>query len=447
MKLNSEQIKQIQQIDGVNPKKDAIQDIIIREFVKKVKGILLAYTSFGKAFLLYKLVALFNRQKPDYTILIIVPRTDLKEDIEKHVKKFKFLNVEVAVINSLANRLVKKNTTSYYDLVIADEVHNLAGENSVYFSEVLGHLECKYLLALSATLEKSHLEFLKKYNLEVFFEVPIETGYKLRLLPDYNIYNLPYELTMSEKRDYAEIQKEYLWYISKFSLFDDITPTQCISALLTPQGKTVKYRGEITSAVKLSREIAPFLKKTPGEVIGLAMKWRGCYQRRRLFLNKSRNSIQKTLELIEYIPDQILVFCSSIDIANQMAKIVPDSAAYHSKIAKTKRDKNKEDFFNERIRVLFVIGSMKEGTSYDKLKWVIRQGFTGKALELTQILGRLLRFNSADNSKVASLISVYANDYVWEGKDVSSQQIKWLQNSLKGRNFVTWCNSIHDIKI
>lgn len=445
-RLNKVDFKFLNELDTVNKRKSYIQDLIIKEFVKIKQGVLIAFTSFGKGFLMYKLIYLFNKEKPNSTILIIVPRIDLQNDINKDLKRYGFKNVTVQVVNTLANQLVKKNTTAYYDLVLADELHNLCGENSLYFSEIISHLNYEYFLGCSATLENSHLEYLKQKDLEVFFNISLDDGFSANLVPEYIIYNIPVQFEENEKKQYVKLQDEYQQIISKFSQHDENNPVGCITACLSPKNIKIKYNGVVKYSVEHAEDIAESLDLNKGQVIGLALKWRTCMVQRKSVLINAKQSLIATVQILNRINDQVLVFCSSIEIANFFAKNIKNSAAYHSKISSKTREKNKQEFTDEKLKYLFVCNSMKEGYNNNKLKYIIRQGFTSKSLDLTQILGRGLRFDETNKLKYTTLIHPYVDDFYVGEKLYSSQQKKWLQKALKGKSFIEWVE-IKDLKL
>lgn len=445
-KLTKQQIVEINKLKTVNERKNYTQNLVIQEFLKVVKGCFTAFTGYGKGMLLYKIISLFNKNKPDYRILIIVPKIDLKNDIERDIIKYGFKNVDIFVVNTLANIVVKKQVDTYYQVVLCDELHNLCNDSSVYFSQIIPHLQYIYFLGVSATLSNEHQTYLKQYGLELFFDIPLETGYLLNLTPDYNIINLSVDLTDKEKQQYIALQQEYLSYVNKFSQHDLQAPIQAITACLS--GKLgCKYKGVFKTGDQHASDMEDSLGMNKGSIIGCAIKWRNVMVKRKQFLNNSVNSLKKTVELINYINDQILIFCPSIEIANLLAKNIPNSAAYHSKLSKKVKEKNKLDFTENKLKCLFVINSMKEGFSYNRLSWIIRIGFNSKVLDLTQILGRGLRFDENNKYKVTNLIHVYVKDFEYNGVKYESQNFKWLKNALRNRSFCEYVDDIKEIKI
>lgn len=446
-KLTREEFKYTETLEKINEKKNYIQNLIIKDFFNIKKGILTAYTGMGKSTVFYKIINLFNKQKSEYTILIVVPKIILKDQIEEKVLEYGFKNVTVSVVNSLATFAVKNNNLVEYDLVICDEIHNLCGESSVYFSEIIPKLKYKYFFGCSATLESSHIKYLKSNNLEIFFDIPVQDGYKCGLVPDYNIYNVPVELNEKEQLIYYNIQKEYNSLVNIFTRHDPINPTAAISACLAKKDVKVKYEGIVDYSINHAKRIGNSINKTEGQTIGLAMLWRKVQTQRKMFLNKSSASIIMVETLLSKIDDQVMVFCASIEIADYLHNKTPNSGVYHSKISVKKKNQFKEDFLNNKIKVLFVCNSMKEGADFPFLKWIIRQGFNSTGLDVTQIIGRMLRFDSSNPDKESTLIHIYVEDFKINNVLQVSQQKKWLINSLWKKPFVTWTKSINEIKL
>ena len=446
-KLSRDEINEIKKISDVNKKKDVAQNIVLKDWVKIKKGCLEAFTSYGKSYLLLKTVALFNKQKPDASILIIVPSLTLQDDILKDLKK-QNLKADVFVVNTLANQLVKKEIVKEYTCVIADEVHRLCGESSVYFSQVLLYLQYEYFLGLSATLSESDKKYLNKHNLDIFFSISLEDGIKCSMVPEFSIWNIPVQMTEEEKKEYIKIQKQYNSIISQFSMHDLNNPTSAITACLGDKKTKVKYEGIVDYSEVHAERIGNSLNKTKGQTIGLALIWRNIQTQRRLFLNNCKNSIIMTYLLMNKIEGQILVFCSSIEICNLLHQKFSDSVVYHSKISKTKRDKNKEEFANKTKRIMLCVNSMKEGANFPSLRFIIRQGFTSQSRDTVQIGGRILRWDKNNPDKQSHLLHVYIEDFIdEEGIIQKSQNKKWLQSGLRGRAFVNWLENINELKI
>jgi superfamily II DNA or RNA helicase len=236
-KLTQQEIAECNRIEGVNSRKDYLQNLVIKDWFKKPNGVFIGFTSVGKSYCIAKVIKILNQQKPEATTCIIVPASDLKDDFEKTVKMFDLKNVDVFVINSFSMNLVKNNETKFYDLLVADELHTLCRESSEYFSQVIPRVGRKYFFGVSATLEKEHLEYLERFNLPTFFEIPIEDGFRANVVPEYKIYNIGVDLNDGEKRRYQEIQKRYNSLVSYFTQVNVSKPIDAIQIALSPKSK------------------------------------------------------------------------------------------------------------------------------------------------------------------------------------------------------------------
>lgn len=448
MNLTNEEKQYLNSLTTVNSKKSYLQNLAIKLWASQKIGCIEAFTSFGKSHIINTVVSLFHRQKPDYTIAIIVPSITLREDILNSLEQNN-LKADVYVINTLAVQVVKKEQQKHYDLVIADELHRLCGESSVYFSEIIPNITYKYFLGLSATLSKEDKNYLAQYNIPTVFNINNEEAIKYGLIPDYSIFNIAVNMTEQEKKEYIAIQKSYENIVSLFARYNVNNPTAAITACLSDKTKKVKFEGIIDYSINHAKRINEVLElQNEGVVIGCALKWRNIQNKRRLFLNSCINSVKATHYILKNIitDKQVLVFCSSIDICNLLQKQFDDSVAFHSKISKAKREKNKQSFANGDVRIMFCVNSGKEGLNFVSLEYIIRQGFTSKERDTTQILGRGLRWDKNNLNKSSLLIHVYVEDFIDEfGNTQYSQMKKWLQNSLRGRSFVEWGN-IEELK-
>ena len=450
--LTNREVDDINKISNLNSRKDAIQNLVITEWINGGgNGIFTGFTSIGKSFTICKIIKITNKD-PDKTICVIVPTTDLKTDLLKDINTFGLKNVEVYVVNSLANALVKRDEPKYYDVVIADEIHSLCGANSVYFSEIIPRIKRKHFFGVSATLERDHVQYLNNLGLNIFFDVPLEDGYRTNVIPEYCIYNIPVELTDKEKEEYFLVQRDYQYVVDVFTKVNPYSPVTAIQTVLakTPKGKPrkkIRYDGTLGYAEDFIAKFAEKLGKSEGQIIGLANTWRNSMMKRRAILGNCENSILKTIEIANYIKEQAIIVCSKIDIATSIAKALPSASPYHSKLTPKQKTAVLAAFANGELNDVAVVNSLKMGYNNDKIRFLIRQGYTSKALDLTQFLGRLMRPDKDNPDKFSILINVYVNDFEWKGKMQMSQQKKWLVNALWGRNFVEWVDVVQQIKL
>ena len=447
MRLTLKNINDINTIDDINKRRDAMQNLVIQEWFKKPRGILTAFTSFGKSYCIAKVISIVNQQQPDSTVCIIVPTSHLKNDMEEIIEKFSLKNTEVHVVNSFSMNLVKNNQEKYYDLLICDELHTLSNENSKYFSEVIPRLKYKYFFGVSATLEKSHLEYLKKYDLDVFFDVPLEDGYRTGVVPEYIIYNIPVQLTDIEKLEYAKIQRSYNSIVSAFTLISPLKPIEAINAVLGGKNTVTLFDGQKKKTGEWAEKFAEILDKKPGVVMFMALQWQKLMGQRRTLLNNCENSQKMIMTLTHHINTPAVIVCSSIDTINAVSQKLPESLPLHSKLGVKVNRENKRKFTNGEAKYLLVVKGLKEGYNNKNLRILIRQGYTSKALDLTQYLGRLLRFDASNPDKLSILVNIYVEDFYYNNELIESQQKKWLKSSVMGKAFVEWIKEVKQIEI
>lgn len=446
-KLSLQEIEEIKSIEGINNRKDHLQNIVIKEWFKSPRGCLEAFTAFGKTHSTLKIIKILNQQQPTSTICIIVPSIDLKNDFVKSINSYQLKNVEVHVVNSFSMKIVKENLHLKYDLLVVDELHTLCNENSTYFSEIIPRVEYKYFIGLSATLEDSHKSYLSKYNLDIFFSISNEDGYRCNLIPDYQIYNIPVQFNLEEKKKYIKIQKEYNTIVNQFSVANLERPLDAINACLGSSKKRKKYKGVDAYPKEHAEEIAQLMDRDVGAVMFRAMQWQMLVGKRRTLLNNCIASIQMAMNVATIINKPAIIVCASIDVINIVLQYLPNSLPFHSKLPAKERNKNKDAFTKGEIKYLLVVKGLKMGYNKDDLEIMVRQGFTSKALDLIQFRGRLLRTDKNNSNKSVVLVHVYVDDFEYDGIKYKSQQRVWLQNALQGMSFVEWVDNINQIEI
>lgn len=443
-KLSKDEIKEIKNIDGINNRKNFIQDIIIKEWSKTGKGLIQSYTGSGKSVLITKIIlALHN--KPDFDFIIVVPTTKLKEDFESIVLKYQLKNVFVTTIQSLSKR-VKNGESISTKLFIIDEAHWCANSNSEFFSEILPSVNYKYVICTSATYEKNHLEYFKNLGLEIVFDLPHETGYSLQLLPDYITYCLGVNLTNSEKIEYIKLQKEYDNLLNFFARYDVNSPIGCISAVA--KGKElVKYGGEYITGVDHAKRVGEALEVKPGVVIGLAMKWFGITSKRASLLNSCEELVNTSIDILKGVDEKIIVFAAGKESANYVAEKI-GGLPYHSGLTNTKNKKNLISFESGENNYLITAKKLDQGYDLRELRLGLQFAYTSKKLQFKQRKGRVSRFDPNNPEKISVFICLYVKDFTdFNGNTVYSQQLKWLKSALYGQQFVEWIKDKSEIII
>lgn len=440
-KLTRAEITQVNNIPEVNDKKNYIQDLILQEWNKTGKGLIQCYTGFGKGHLIRKLIHAIHKKNPKFNFTVVVPTTNLKDDFESQ----NFPNTTVTTIHSFS-RKIKLGTIPKMDVIIVDEAHTCANENSEFFSEVLPKTDYTHIFCTSATYEDNHLKYYKELGLEIIFDIPVEDGYKLKLVPEYVTYCLGVKLTPEEQRKYVVIQNEYDYYISLFSRYDIRNPTGALQAVL--KGKsTVKYDGYTCTGEEHAVRIGQVLEKDKGAVIGNAMKWMGTTSKRASFLSSSENLVKGTLYILKRIKEKTIVFCGDKKCIKYLCDNLPGALPYHSGLTAKQNKENLRKFESGEALFLLTLKKLDAGYNLEDLRIGLQNGYTSKKLQFTQRSGRIKRYDKNNPNKVSVFICLYVDDFMYDGKLIKSQQKKWLQNSLKGRSFVEWIDNVDEIII
>ncbi len=446
-KLTRDDFSKISKIEGVNPKKDIIQNMMIEEWWKTKNGLIESYTGSGKSVMISKLVKRINREYPDYNILIVSPTSKLEDDFNKKIQEFDLKNTTSITTKSCAIR-IKNNGELNVDVLIIDEAHRVGNEASEFYSQIIPNSNYKFLLCCSATFEYNHIKYFESLNVHLLFKFSLEDGYKLGLVPDYTTYCLGINLTENEKIAYSKIQKEYDNYVAFFSQYDPTNPIGAIMSVVQKKGKKINYEKLYLTSEQHAKRIGETLEMKPGIIIGIGMKWLGCVNRRTTFLNNSENLFKGALHILKNIvKDQILVFAPNKEQAKTLQAQLLNSAYYFSGISEKKLKQIFSDFENEITKYLISVKALDEGIDIPHLRLGLQYSYSSKKTQFGQRSGRTNRYDPDDLSKQSFFICLYVEDFEIDGIKIISQQKKWLQNSLKGRNFVVWCKSINEIKL
>ena len=129
-----------------------------------------------------------------------------------------------------------------------------------------------------------------------------------------------------------------------------------------------------------------------------------------------------------------LVFCSSIEQAEALNKLIDESIVVTSKTSKKKRTKIVEDTKSGKINVLLNVGIFTVGFDYPELDCIILLRPT-KSLRLhSQILGRVTRI--APNKRFGYVFDMVGN--IDEMGTLRSIKVKQLEETYRGKTSKKW---------
>lgn len=372
-------------------------------------------TGSGKSYLACLAIKLCNERHPGKKINVVVPTTVLQEawidDKKGHIKVHNLKDVEVFVINTYIK--------DQHDcaLLVIDEVHTATGAKSKHFNTVIDRTKYHWILCLSATLEKDHLEHLHKRNVNCISKLSAHEAVENGWLSPYRILCVPVELNDSDRERYDKMHKEFNKHFATFE-FDFDLAMKCVTS----------KNARVELANKLSWET--------GRVDAAVFNWNRNMRLRKEFLYHVDAKIDAAIEITKTLQMQTILFGQSIKGADKISESLDDKCVeYHSKMTAKQLKENLKRLRDGRTKVDYISSakSLEAGFDLPNLQLGITWSRTSKALRATQTLGRILR---KVEGKTAYFIELYVPD---------TQDQNWLKKSLIGQKNVLWLKSIDQI--
>lgn len=408
-----------------------LRNYVQNDFVNKPENNKIAefYTGFGKTITGIKEIKKLATIKPNLRVHIVVPKDHLfkswRKELVKLYTNYPFVSTELYIINSYT----MNNKAPHCDLLIIDEVHRALNDDSEYFSTAIEQSSFDYSLFLTATLKEEYEKFLvkelaKKGKTVVKYQVSLYWGFKNGLVPPTKIYNIPLELTLREKSAYIQAQDTHKKYSSYFAPAKVYSPYDYI-------GKQHESK---------RKWLAKELDLQEGAVFGMLLKWNKALNERKQIIQNAQSKYEAVRKVLNVIDEKVLVFCKTIDFADNLVKDEPRSIAYHSKlpIRKDKNGKSEKDrvldaFYSNQKPFLISIDSLKEGFDIKSCQIALRVAFTSNDLDLVQQLGRIIRFDEENPNKAPIMANFVIASFTLGGQLIESQEEVWLKNSLKNQ--------------
>lgn len=379
------------------------------------RGYFLWATGTGKSYLACLAIKLCNERHPDKQINVVVPTTVLQEawtDEKKgHIKLHGLKNVNVYVINTYVK------DTHECALLIIDEVHTATGAKSKHFNTVVDRTKFNWILCLSATLEKDHLEYLHKRNINCISKLSAHDAVEKGWLSPYRILCVPVELNDDDKERYDKMHKEFNKHFATFG-FDFELAMKCVTSS--------DARADLANNLGWER----------GRIDAAVFNWNRNMRLRKEFLYHVEAKIDAAIEITNHLQMQTILFGQSIKGADKINESLGDKCVeYHSKLGAKQLKENLKRLRDGRTKVDYISSAkgLEAGFDLPNLQLGVTWSRTSKALRATQTLGRILR---KYEGKTAYFIELYVP---------STQDFQWLKKSLVGQKNVLWLNSIEQV--
>lgn len=374
-------------------------------------------TGIGKSYLACLAIKLCNQRHPDKTINIVVPTEVLAEawtdDKKGHIKIHNLKNVKVFIINSY----VKEQHECA--LLIIDEVHTATGQKSKHFNKVIDNTKFSWILCLSATLEKEHVDFLHKREIKCISKIGVDEAVDNGWLSEYRILCVPIELGEEDRKNYTKMHSEFNKHFATFN-FDFDFAMKCV---------TDKFKRQ-ELATKLNWEL--------GRVDAAAFQWNRNMRLRKEFLYHIESKIDSAIQITNQLKLQTILFGQSIKGADKIAEALGDQCVeYHSKLTPKQRKENLKKLRDGRTKVDYISSAkgLEAGFDLPNLSLGVTWSRTSKALRATQSLGRILR-------KVEGKIAYFIEFYVPKTQDEN-----WLRKSVTKQKRCLWLQDISQVKM
>ena len=377
--------------------KDEEQRKALNQWVQKTnfRGSIIAGTGFGKS--RCGVLAVSHTLKNGINALILVPTVQLQKQFKEEFIKWGYESI-LDDIDIMCYQSAYKLKLKHYSIVICDEIHlGLSPKYRKFFE----NNSWDRLLCMTATTpeEIEYKDYLYKIA-PLAYRLSLDDCVKLELVSPYKVICQPIKLTEEEEKEYKKANNTFVYAkynLGQFSAFD--------------QAKYI-----------LSNKDA-----TPQEKQYATMFYRAIRQRKAV-VDHAIGKIEELQKLvINNVGEKMLVFGGSNTFTDQLAEATCClSTTYHSGKTKKQKEKALEDFRSGEKPVLCSTKALNQGFDVKDATMAVICGLTSKGLTMIQRIGRIIRYQE---DKIGKIIILYVKD---------SQEEKWLKNSVKTLNNVTW---------
>jgi len=380
--------------------KDAEQKKALNAWAKsKFTGSIIAGTGFGKSRCGVIAVGKTLDSAEDGRALVIVPTTQLQEQFKDEFIKWNYEHV-LDRVDIICYQSAYKLEDNHYNIVVCDEIHlGLSPEYRKFFD----NNTWDRLLCMTATppedIEYKEILFAMA---PLVYKISLDKCVELGLVSPYEIVCVPIKLTDVEQQEYKKANNTFVYAKYALGQFDAFDQAKYIMG----PGKNSATNEQKAAAAQFYRSI----------------------RARKAVVDHADNKIAELQKIvIKSIGEKILVFGGSNEFTNKLADATETfSTVYHSGKTKKQREQALKDFRSGDRPVLCSTKALNQGFDVADATMAVICGLTSKSLTMIQRVGRIIRYQEGKQGKI---ICLYVKD---------SQEEKWLRNSVKKLNNVTW---------
>lgn len=353
-------------------KKNAIQQEALNNISKNLGGTIAMATGTGKSRVFILACAQAIAKNPEASLCLVVPTEKLRdENWHEEFKKWGYEDIYTNNLDRYCYASISKSDVKY-DLIGADEVHNITENNSVFFENNKGAV----IIGMTATPPEEQLkkELLNKYC-PIVFTYTLHQGIEDGIILPFKIKVVETQLDASDK---------YIIAGSKKKQFN------------TTEYDHYQY---LTKQINVAR----YARNTKLEQFRT-------FQRMRFLYN-----LKSKTEAAEFIRDHYLkdkksiIFCGSIAQAETLCE-----NSFHSK----SKDKPLEDFIHGKINMLSCVKALNEGINIPYLDAALIVQSSSKKREIIQRIGRCVRWREDAEATIYIISTINTQDQVWTTKAI-----------------------------
>lgn len=344
------------------------------------------------------------KKYPNLRVIVVVP-TDLLQEQWKSKLDAESLSLHCDVL--VINTAIKYHYDC--DFLVIDEIHRTGADQ---FSKVFDTITYKYILGLTATLERldGRHTIIRKYCPVVDTITPAEA-----VANGWMAKNVEYKviLNVTDIEKYLTLQKEFNEHFEFFN-YD----FQLAMSLVGPKG--------LSNRLALRDKMVPTDDKTAKSealkhITYHATALMRVMQARKKFINTHPDKIRLTQEIIKYRPNaKIITFSSTIDMANKIGT----GFVYTGKDTKKKGQLTINEFAKMDSGVLNTVAKANEGLDCPGLSVAIILGMDSSPTKYIQRKGRVIR---KEGDKIAEIFTFVINYTV---------ETEWFTKSHKDAEFI-----------
>jgi superfamily II DNA or RNA helicase len=429
-----------------NSTKTLKQKEIINTWISQgAKSWISAATGFGKSYIAVLAIKECNNRGLERIVNVVVPTTKLKEDwtgyftgkgktkkwINGHIQIHNLKNVNVYVINTYVTAIQQCN------LLIIDEGHRTANENSLTFKTVISRTKFNWIMALSATFSEEHKMFFRKYGMQEAGNVKLQECIDNGWVSKNRILCVPIHFNDEEKERYKKMKKIFDSHFATFK-FDFKLAMSALTNEATRVMLAFEYGG-------LNSE-----EWTKERIMIAAVQWNRNMQLRKEMLYTLQSKLDAAVEIANTLKLNTILFGQTNDAADYIAeKLGDECVCYHSKLKSKEKKEAIKKLSDGRTKVKYIssVKALEEGFNVPKLEVGINYARTSKQLPQIQKNGRSNRFVEGKTSYFIELYVPSFEETDNKGKisKYSVQDEVWLKSSLKGTPGVLWLNDINQV--